>query len=103
MIDFHDPTIQVETATPPSRTDIPLLDPATARRFAFLDGAGATAYLDRLGRGEPMMPTDALVAVEASIGIDGGRQVVIDPRRGTPFVIPLHRGRHGLVYAQAWT
>jgi hypothetical protein len=50
-----------------------------------------------------MMPTDALVAVEASIGPDGGRQVVIDPRRGTPFVIVLHRGRLGLVYAQSWT
>jgi hypothetical protein len=48
ITDFHDPTIKVETATPAAREDIPLLDPATARRFAYLDQAGATAYLDRL-------------------------------------------------------
>lgn len=103
MIDFHDPTIQVETATVVPRDPIPLVDPATARRFAHLDRAGAVAHLDRLGSGDAMTPSEALSAVEASIGRDGGRQVVIDPRRGTPFVIVLHRGRHGLVAAQGWT
>lgn len=103
MIDFHDPTIQVETAIVSPTGDIPLVDPATARRFAYLTQAGAVAHLDRLGAGGAMTPDEALSAVEATIGRDGGRQVVIQPRRGTPFVIPLHRDRHGLVGQMSWT
>lgn len=100
MNDFHDPTIQVESATPPAA---PALVPgaysaAALRRFGFLEEHGAAAHLDSL-RSPAMVPTLALERVAATLPAEGARQVAIQPRRGPAFYIVLHRIR-GVVHIQ---
>jgi hypothetical protein len=101
ITDFHDPTIQVDSAAPAADLPpVPSISPDALRRFTFLEDHGAAAHLDRLGKGEPMVPTLALEKAAATLPADGFRQVAITPRRGPSFLIVLHRGRHGLVYIQ---
>jgi hypothetical protein len=103
ITDFHDPTIQVDSAVPaPDAPPVQAIWPDTLRRFRFLEDQDACAYLDRIDplKPEPMVPTLALEKAAASLPADGFRQVVVVPRRGPSFRVVLHRGRHGLVYAQ---
>lgn len=87
---MHAPTRAVAPGAP--RVPTPRIDPATAARFRFLEEHGAQARLDNL-RTDPMTPTLALEHVAASLHEDAYRQVVITPRRGPVFALPMWRSR----------
>lgn len=98
MNDFIDPDPIPGAVQAPERPDVQPIWPGTVSRFTFLEDAGAVAHLDSL-RSPGMVPTLALELVAATLGEDSFRQVAIQPRRGTPFYVVLHR-RKGLIYAQ---